>query len=187
MFAAELPWGGRLIKVVSAEQADLGIEVDVWANDQVNTYCNTVSLRLLAHLFDACAGDGQLAVLNRHAPAGADLVIFRGTDTPVDFTAYRRLRDSLQKVRKIPYTAVPACPEMDSDRRTEHWRQRGLITVRTQDHVVLLGGTGHGLRLCALDCLDLAVPGSSDHVHWADYWLGTSKTVEFIIRNQDNA
>lgn len=59
------------------------------------------------------------------------------------------------------------------------------MTVRTQDRLVLLGGTSYGLRLCALTCMALAWPGGTDHYHWDEWWLRTNKTVELIIRKID--
>ena len=166
------------------------MEVGVSPGDQVNTYCTTEGLRALAALFDACARDGGVVIAGRHGPDGADLVIFRGTETPLTFPAYRRLRGALQGTRATLYALPEARPETPADRADEEWRQKHQITVRTQDRVVLFGGTGYGLRLCALACIDLATldqPGFTDHYHWDEWWLGTSKTVEFILRNIDRA
>lgn len=171
--------------MLSIRQADLGIEIDVAPGDQVNIYCSTHNLKLVAALFDACSEDGGVAILHRHSPAGADLVIFRGTDAPLNFPDYRRLQDSLQRNHKSEFVRLEMRPEMSTDRSNALWKQRSQITVRTQDHLVLLGGTCYGLRLCALTCMALAEPGGTDHYHLDNWWLGTSKTIELIIRNVD--
>lgn len=77
------------------------MEVAVSTGDQVNTYGSAQSLKALGALFDACAADGGMAILNRHRPEGADLVIFRGTDAPLTFPAYRRLRGALRGPRHV--------------------------------------------------------------------------------------
>jgi hypothetical protein len=144
--ARHLPWGSGSLRVLSANQADLGIEVDVSAGDQVNLYGAPANLKVLAALFDACSADGGAAVLHRHAPEGADLVIFRGTDVPLDFPAYRRIKGSLSRLGKSASIVLQARPEVPEDRIGDLWRQANQITVRTQDHAVLLGGTGYVLR-----------------------------------------
>lgn len=167
--------------MLSVRQADLGIEIGVTPGDQVNAYCSTHNLRLVAALFDACSEDGSVAILYRHSSGGADLVIFRGTDAPLSFPECRRLLDSLRRNHKAESVRLGLRPEMVTDRSNDPWKQRSQITVRAQDHLVLLGGTGYGLRLCALTCIDLAQPGGPDHYHLDDGWLGTSNTVELII------
>lgn len=181
----QVPWGSGSLRVLSVRQADLGMEIDVTPGDQANVYCSTHSLKLVAALFDACSEDGGVAMLHRHRSAGADLVIFRGTDAPLSFPECRRLHDSLQRNHTAQFVRLGMRPEMSADRSNALWKQRSQITVRTQDHLVLLGGTSYGLRLCALTCMALAEPGGTDHYHLDHWWLGTSKTVELIIRNVD--
>lgn len=164
----------------------MSIELSVETGSQVNLYGNTYSLRVLAGMVDAVAKEGGVAFLERHGPQGADLVFFRGTDTPLDFSTYRLIRRSIAALGAGRPVASVVRPETSTDRRDEPWRQQNLVTVRTQDHAVLVGGSALGLRLCALDCLFLADTDKTDHEHWDHpYFLGTSKSVELIVRNVD--
>ena len=178
--------GGRLVRVVVVEQAELGMRLDVDRGDQVNAYCNNSNLRIVAALFDTASANGDVVIMARHDPTGADLVVFRRTDTPLNFPGYRRLRNHLRSRPPSDYITARLRPEQVSDRSDEHWRQLRLITVRTQDNVVLFGGTSYGLRQCALACEDLIERATTDHYHWDKSWMGTSKTTEFIMRNVDS-
>lgn len=149
----------------------------------MNVYGSTNSLGLVAALFDACSEDGGIAILHRHSSAGADLVIFRGTDTPLNFPGYKRLQSYLSRTHKAEYARIGIRPEMPTDRSDNLWNQSDQITVRTQAHVVLVSGTSYGLRLFALACMALTQPGETDHYHVDHHWRRTSRTVELIVRN----
>lgn len=162
------------------------MSIEVETGHQVNVYGTTESLKLVAALLDRCSESGGVAILYRHDSTGADLVLFRGTDTPMNFPAYRRLRGALRRLRNAEAVDFRVRPEMPSDRVDDTWRQEEQVTVRTDDHVVLVGGTRYGLRMGALSCTWLAEPDGSDHHHWDDWWLGTSKSVELIMRNVEH-
>jgi hypothetical protein len=169
-------------EVLHLYQSDLGLETWVYPETQINVYGNDYAIRTLADIYDLVSVHKLIAIIDRHSPDGADLVIFHGQSTPLNFRTIHQLKKSLKKGALFRTINFSVRPESRDDKMKEEWKFNDSLTVRVEDHLVLISGSTLGLRLSALECLYLT-ENNLGHQHF-DSW-STKKSVELIIRNTD--
>ncbi|WP_078554342.1 hypothetical protein [Bacillus alkalicellulosilyticus] len=174
--------GKKEYEVIHLNQSILGIETWVYPDTQINVYGNDAAINILACLYDVVSTNKVLAYLERHSPEGADLVIFHGQSTPINFRLTHLIRKALKKSRIGRDIVLDLRPECKDDKMTDDWKFEESLSIRVEDHCVLINGSTLGLRLSALECLYLT---KSDLGHQHFDWWSTKKSIELIIRNKD--
>lgn len=174
--------GTKEYEVIHFNQSTLGIETWVYTDTQINVYGNDSSIKALAYIYEVVSTYKVLAYLERHSPEGADLVIFHGQSTPLNFRLTHLIRKALKKGRAGRDIVLNVRPESKADKMNDDWKFEESLSVRVEDHCVLINGSTLGLRLLALECLYLT---ESDLGHQHFDWWSTKKSVELIIRNTD--
>lgn len=163
-------------------QSNVDIETWVFPETQINVYGNDTSVGVLARIYDFVAVHKAVAYLERHSPDGADLVVFHGQSTPLNFRIAHQIKKAIHKAHVGKIVTLNLRPETKEDKMDNDWRFRETLSVRVEDHIVLVSGSTLGLRLLALECHNLT-ENTLGHQHF-DWW-STKKSVEFIIRNKD--
>jgi hypothetical protein len=174
--------GTKEYEVMHLNQSTLGIETWIYPDTQINVYGNDTAIKTLSCIYDVVSTNKVLAFLERHSPKGADLVIFHGQSTPLNFRLTHLIRKVLKKSRTGKDIVLDVRPESKDDKMNDDWKFEESLSVRVEDHCVLINGSTLGLRLSALECLNLT---ESDLGHQHFDWWSTKKSVELIIRNTD--
>jgi N-methylhydantoinase B/oxoprolinase/acetone carboxylase alpha subunit len=147
--------GMKEYDVIHLFQSDLGIETWVYPDTQINVYGNDTAIKTLADIYDGVRTYNVIAYLERHSSEGADLVIFHGQSTPLNFRSAHQIRKTLKKISTGKTITLNVRLETDNDKMKEDWKFTKTLSVRVEDHLVLINGSTLGLRLCALECLYL--------------------------------
>ncbi|MHC0039753.1 hypothetical protein [Pseudoneobacillus sp. C159] len=169
-------------EVLHLSQSDLGLETWVYPETQINVYGNDIAIKTLADIYDLVSIHKLIAVMERHSPDGADLVIFHGQSTPLNFRLVHQLKKSIKKGLITRTFDFCVRPDSKEDKMNDDWKFTTSLTVRAEDHLVLISGSELGLRLSALECLYLT---ENDLGHQHFDWWSTKKSVELIIRNTE--
>ena len=174
--------GSKEYQIIHLEQSDLGIETWVFPETQINVYGNDTAIKTLADIYDGVCTSDVAAYLERHSLEGADLVIFHGQSKPLNFKIAHQIKKTLKKVASEKTITLNVRLETKTDKMKEDWKFNKSLSIRAEEHLVLISGSTLGLRLSALECLYLT---QNDFGHQHFDWWSTDKSIELIIRNTE--
>ncbi|WML48549.1 hypothetical protein RCG23_25580 [Neobacillus sp. PS3-34] len=174
--------GNKEFKILHLSQTDLGIETWVYPDTQINVYGNDAAIKALADIYDSVCVYDVIVYLDRNGPDSADLVIFHGQSQPLNFRVVHQLKKELKKKLIDKTITINVRPESEDDKMNEEWKFNNTLSIRVENHLVLINGSKRGLRLSALECLYLT---QNDLGHQHFDWWSSKNSVELIIRNTD--